>query len=135
MSPAGSHWGCAPVIQTFGPAGGLASQNKVFLKMANTRSAKKSVRKISSRTEVNKSRRGRMRTFVRRVEDAISAGDQGAANEALKLAQPLMMKAAQQNLLPKNTASRRVSRLSSRIKRSEERRVGKECRSRWSPYH
>ncbi len=84
--------------------------------MANTRSAKKSVRKISTRTEVNKARRTRMRTFVRQVEDAISAGDQGAANEALKKAQPYMMKAAQQNLLPKNTASRRVSRLSARIK-------------------
>ncbi len=84
--------------------------------MANTRSAKKAVRKISRRTGVNKSRRGQMRTFVRRVEDAISAGDQGAANEALKQAQPYLMKAAQQNLLPKNTVSRRVSRLSARIK-------------------
>ena len=87
-----------------------------FFKMANTRSAKKAVRKISRRTGVNKSRRGQMRTFVRRVEDAISAGDQGAANEALKQAQPYLMKAAQQNLLPKNTVSRRVSRLSARIK-------------------
>ena len=84
--------------------------------MANTRSAKKAVRKIGSRTEVNKSRRSRMRTIVRRVENAISAGDQNAANEALKQAQPVLMKAAQQNLLPKNTASRRVSRLSARIK-------------------
>lgn len=84
--------------------------------MANTRSAKKSVRKISRRTIVNKSRRSRMRTFVRRVEDAITAGDQNAAREALKQAQPVIMKAAQQNMLPKNTASRRVSRLSARVK-------------------
>lgn len=84
--------------------------------MANTRSAKKAVRKISRRTIVNKSRRSRMRTFVRRVEDAITAGDQNAAREALKQAQPVIMKAAQQNMLPKNTASRRVSRLSARVK-------------------
>lgn len=84
--------------------------------MANTRSAKKAVRKISRRTMVNKSRRSRMRTFVRRVEDAITAGDQNAAREALKQAQPVIMKAAQQNMLPKNTASRRVSRLSARVK-------------------
>jgi small subunit ribosomal protein S20 len=104
-----------PVGHTDRLADGPASQDKVF-KMANTRSAKKAVRKISRRTQVNKSRRGQMRTFVRRVEDAISAGDQGAANEALKQAQPYLMRAAQQNLLPKNTASRRVSRLSARIK-------------------
>ncbi len=84
--------------------------------MANTRSAKKAVRKISSRTEVNKARRSRMRTFMRRVEEAITSGDQSAASEALKQAQPVIMKAAQQNMLPKNTASRRVSRLSARIK-------------------
>ena len=84
--------------------------------MANSRSAKKAVRKISRRTEVNKSRRSQMRTFVRRVEDAINAGDQSAASEALKQAQPVIMKAAQQRMLPKNTASRRVSRLSARIK-------------------
>ena len=83
--------------------------------MANTRSAKKAVRKISRRTEVNKSRRSRMRTFVRQVEDAINSGDQNAAREALKQAQPVIMKAAQQHMLPKNTASRRVSRLSARI--------------------
>lgn len=84
--------------------------------MANTRSAKKAVRKIASRTEVNKARRSRMRTFMRRVEEAITSGDQSAASEALKQAQPVIMKAAQQNMLPQNTASRRVSRLSARIK-------------------
>lgn len=84
--------------------------------MANTRSAKKAVRKISRRTEVNKARRSQMRTFVRQVEDAINEGDKNAANEALKQAQPYLMKSVQQNLLQKNTASRRISRLSARIK-------------------
>ena len=84
--------------------------------MANTRSAKKSVRKIERRTMVNKSRRTRMRTYVRYVEDAILAGDQKAAREALIKAQPEIMKAAQQRVLHKSTASRRVSRLSARIK-------------------
>jgi small subunit ribosomal protein S20 len=87
-----------------------------YYTMANTRSAKKSVRKIVRRTEVNKARRTRMRTFVRSVEDAITAGDQKAAQEALVKAQPEIMKAAQQRILPKNTASRRLSRLSTRIK-------------------
>ncbi len=84
--------------------------------MANSRSAKKAVRKIARKTEVNKSRRTRMRTFVRSVEEAITAGDQKAAQEALVKAQPELMRAAQQRVLPKNTASRRLSRLSSRIK-------------------
>ena len=84
--------------------------------MANTKSAKKAVRKIARRTAVNKSRRSRMRTHVRHVEEAISAGDQKAAQEALKQAQPVVMKAAQREILHKNTASRRLSRLSSRIK-------------------
>jgi small subunit ribosomal protein S20 len=84
--------------------------------MANTRSAKKSVRKNARRTMVNKSRRTRMRTYVRKVEEAISAGDQKAAQEAFVMAQPEIMKAAQQRVLHKSTASRRVSRLSARIK-------------------
>jgi small subunit ribosomal protein S20 len=84
--------------------------------MANTKSAKKAVRKIARRTAVNKSRRSRMRTQVRRVEEAIGAGDQKAAQEALKQAQPLVMKAAQSHILHRNTASRRLSRLSARIK-------------------
>ena len=84
--------------------------------MANTKSAKKAVRKIARRTAVNKSRRSRMRTYVRRVEDAIGAGDQKAAQEALRQAQPVVMKAAQREILHNNTASRRLSRLSARIK-------------------
>lgn len=83
--------------------------------MANTRSAKKSVRKIARRTAVNKSRRSRMRTFVRQVETAITDGNQSAAREAFKQAEPAVMQAAQRRILHKNTASRRISRLSARI--------------------
>ncbi len=84
--------------------------------MANTRSAKKAVRKIARRTKVNNSRQSRMRTFVRKVEEAIGAGDKKAAEEALKQAQPEVMRAAQKRVLHKNTASRRLSRLSARVK-------------------
>ena len=84
--------------------------------MANTRSAKKAVRKMARKTEVNKSRRSRMRTHVRQVEDAITAGDQKAAQDALKQAQPVIMQAAQRRILHKSTASRRMSRLSARVK-------------------
>ncbi len=84
--------------------------------MANSRSAKKMVRKIAQRTEVNMARRSRMRTFVRKVEEAIDAGDKKVAAEALKAAQPEIMRAAQKGILHKNTSSRKMSRLSARIK-------------------
>jgi len=84
--------------------------------MANTKSAKKAVRKIARRTEVNKARRSRMRTFVRKVEEAISAGDQKAARAALQLAEPQVMRAAQKNVIHKNTASRKISRLSAQVR-------------------
>ena len=84
--------------------------------MANTRSAKKMVRKIATRTEVNKTRRSRMRTFVRKVEEAIEAGDKSAATEALKAAQPEIMRAAGKGVIHKNTSARKVSRLSARVK-------------------
>lgn len=83
--------------------------------MANTTSAKKAARKIVRRTEVNKARRSRMRTFLRKVEEAIASGDQGAAAAALKAAQPEIMRAAQKGVVHKNTASRKVSRLASRV--------------------
>lgn len=83
--------------------------------MANTKSAKKSVRKIAHQTEVNKARRSRMRTFVRQVEEAIASGDQDAAQQALRAAQPEIMRSAQKRVLHKNTASRKISRLSARI--------------------
>ena len=84
--------------------------------MANTRSAKKMTRKIAKRTEVNRSRRSRMRTFLRKVEEAIATGDQAAAQAALRAAQPEIMRAAQNGIVHKNTASRKVSRLASRIR-------------------
>ena len=83
--------------------------------MANTVSAKKMTRKIAKRTVVNKSRRSRMRTFLRKVEEAIAAGDKGAANAALRAAEPEIMRAAQKGIVHKNTASRKVSRLAHRI--------------------
>ena len=84
--------------------------------MANTKSAKKATRKIARRTEINKSRKTRMRTTVRKVEEALASGDAAAAAEALKNAQPELMRAAQRGVLHKNTASRKVSRLSARVK-------------------
>jgi small subunit ribosomal protein S20 len=83
--------------------------------MANTPSAKKAVRKIERRTAVNKSRRSQMRTYVRKVEEAIASGDSAAAAQALRVAEPLVMRAAQKGIVHKNTASRKVSRLSARV--------------------
>ncbi|GAA6212532.1 30S ribosomal protein S20 [Hyphomicrobiales bacterium 4NK60-0047b] len=84
--------------------------------MANTKSAKKAIRKIARKTAINKNRRSRMRTFIRQVEEAISAGDQTVAQQALVAAQPEIMRSAQKGILHKNSASRKVSRLSARIK-------------------
>jgi len=84
--------------------------------MANTKSAKKMVRKIATRTEINKTRRSRMRTFLRKVEEAIAAGDQAAAVEALRAAEPEIMRAAQKGIVHKNMASRKVSRLAARVR-------------------
>ncbi|WP_442754217.1 30S ribosomal protein S20 [Methylocystis sp. JAN1] len=84
--------------------------------MANTASAKKAVRKIERRTAVNRARRSRMRTFVRKVEEAIASGDAALAAAALQNAAPEMMRAAQKGVIHKNTASRKVSRLSARVK-------------------
>ena len=83
--------------------------------MANTKSAKKATRKISRRTEVNKTRRSRMRTYVRQVEDAIASGDKTAAAAALKAAEPELLRAAQKGVVHKRTASRKVSRLTHQV--------------------
>lgn len=83
--------------------------------MANTRSAKKMVRKIATRTERNRARRSRMRSQVRKVEEAITAGDQAAAQLALKDAQPEIMRCVTRGVMHKNTASRKISRLSRRV--------------------
>lgn len=84
--------------------------------MANTSSAKKAVRKIERRTAVNRSRRSQMRTFVRKVEEAIAAGDAAGAQAAMVAAGPALMKAAQKGIIHKNAASRKVSRLTARLK-------------------
>lgn len=84
--------------------------------MANTSSAKKAVRKIATRTEVNKSRRTRMRSFLRKVEEAIASGDKAAAADALKAAQPIIQRAANHGIVHRNLASRKISRLASRVK-------------------
>lgn len=85
--------------------------------MANTTSAKKMTRKIIRRTAVNKARRSRVRTHLRRVEEAISAGDQQAANDALRAAQPELHRAVSKGVFHKKTVARKLSRLSSRIKK------------------
>ena len=84
--------------------------------MANTTSAKKMTRKIARRTAVNTARRSRIRSFIRKVEEAIAAGDIKTASEALKTAQPEIMRAASNGVMHKNTAARKVSRLASRVK-------------------
>jgi small subunit ribosomal protein S20 len=83
--------------------------------MANTKSAKKAARKIARRTEVNKARRSRMRTFMRKVEEAIASGNRETALAALRDAEPVIMRAAQKGVVHKHAASRKVSRLSHRV--------------------
>ncbi len=84
--------------------------------MANTPPAKKMVRKIARRTAVNKARRSRVRTFVKKVELAIAAGNQAEAKTALVKAESEMMRAVSNGVFHKNTGSRKVSRLSARVK-------------------
>ncbi|MCC5997162.1 MAG: 30S ribosomal protein S20 [Oceanicaulis sp.] len=84
--------------------------------MANTASAKKMVRKIERRTALNKARRSRMRTFVKKLELAVAAGDQAAAKTALQTAESEVMKAVSKGVIHKNTGSRKVSRLAARVK-------------------
>ena len=84
--------------------------------MANTSSAKKNVRKMARKTAVNTARRSRVRTFLRGVEDAIASGDKAAANAALLKAEPELMRAVSRGVYHKNTASRKISRLSARCK-------------------
>ncbi|MCO6051433.1 30S ribosomal protein S20 [Mesorhizobium sp. RP14(2022)] len=84
--------------------------------MANTTSAQKATRKIARRTAVNKNRRSRIRTFIRKVEEALLTGDKSAAAAALTAAQPELMRAASKGVLHRNTASRKISRLAHRVK-------------------
>jgi small subunit ribosomal protein S20 len=84
--------------------------------MANTKSAKKATRVSARRTEINKNRVSRIRTFVRKLEEAIASGDKASAETAFQAAQPELMRGAQKGVLHKNTASRKVSRLAARVK-------------------
>jgi small subunit ribosomal protein S20 len=83
--------------------------------MANTKSAKKAARQSARRAVVNKSRRSRLRSAVRKVEEAISAGDRAKALAAMADAEPALVRAAQKNIVHRNAAQRKVSRLAHRI--------------------
>ncbi|WP_116652390.1 30S ribosomal protein S20 [Pelagibacterium sediminicola] len=84
--------------------------------MANTPSAKKATRKIETRTAVNTARRSRVRTFLRKVEEAIAAGNKDEAAAALRTAESELQRAAGKGVFHKNMASRKVSRLARRVK-------------------
>lgn len=84
--------------------------------MANTSSAKKAARKIAHRADVNHARLSRIRTYVRKVEEALASGDKTAATAAFQAAQPEIMRAASKGVVHKNTASRKVARLAARVK-------------------
>jgi small subunit ribosomal protein S20 len=84
--------------------------------MANHKSAEKRIRQTETRTEVNSARVSRIRTFVKKVETAIAAGKKSEAQQALKEAQPEMMRGVSKGVLKKGTVSRKMSRLSARVK-------------------
>ena len=84
--------------------------------MANTLQAKKRVRRNAAREDINKARRSRIRTFVKKVELAVEAGNADEAKVALKVAQPELMRGVTKGIFHKKTASRKVSRLSKRVK-------------------
>jgi small subunit ribosomal protein S20 len=85
--------------------------------MANTPGAKKAIRKIETRTEVNKARRSRVRTYLRRFEEAIAAGDAALARTAFVEAQSELMRAVSKGVVHHNTGARKVSRLAAALKR------------------
>ena len=84
--------------------------------MANSPQAKKRARQNDKRFAVNKARRSRIRTYLRRVEEAIASGDKDAAGAALKAAQPELLRGVTKGVYHKNTVSRKMSRLSARVK-------------------
>ncbi|MGB0960609.1 MAG: 30S ribosomal protein S20 [Halocynthiibacter sp.] len=84
--------------------------------MANTPQAKKRARQNERRAEVNKARRSRIRTYLRKVEEAIASGDKDAAQGAFKAAQPELMRGVTKGIFHKNTVARKLSRLSARVK-------------------
>ena len=84
--------------------------------MANTPQSKKRARQNERRYAVNKARRSRIRTYLRKVEEAIASGDKDAASTALRAAQPELMRGVTKGVFHKNTAARKMSRLASRVK-------------------
>ena len=84
--------------------------------MANTAQSKKRSRQSEARQDVNKARRSRIRTFLRKVEEALASGSQEAAAAALKAAQPEIMRVVSKGVLHKNTVARKISRLNHRVK-------------------
>jgi small subunit ribosomal protein S20 len=83
--------------------------------MANTPQAKKRIRRNEKRAEINGNRLGRIRTFVKKVESALDGGDKDAAAQALAAAQPELARGVARGVLHKNTASRKLSRLTKRV--------------------
>ena len=84
--------------------------------MANTPQAKKRARQNEARFQVNKARRSRIRTFLRKAEEAIASGDSDAAKAAVQALQPELMRGVSKGVFHKNTAARKMSRLVSRVK-------------------
>ena len=84
--------------------------------MANSTQSKKRARQSEARADINKARRSRIRTFLRKVEEALAAGNQDAAAAALKLAQPELARGITKGVMHKNTVARKMSRLTSRVK-------------------
>lgn len=84
--------------------------------MANTTSAKKAARKMRRRTEINKSRTSQLKSYVRKVEEALARGDKVAAASALTAAEPILIRTAQKGVIHKRKASRKVSRLAARVR-------------------
>jgi small subunit ribosomal protein S20 len=84
--------------------------------MANTDSARKRIRQTEKRTARNKARKSRVRTYVRKLEEAIASGDKAAAQEAFRAAQPEMQRAVTKSTMHANTVSRKISRMSARVK-------------------
>ncbi|MEM6681751.1 MAG: 30S ribosomal protein S20 [Pseudomonadota bacterium] len=84
--------------------------------MANSPQARKRIRMTARRTQVNTLRRSRLRTFLRKVEDAIAAGESANAKQALAAVQPELARAAVKGIIHKNTAARKFSRLTARVK-------------------
>lgn len=83
--------------------------------MANIKQAKKRIRRNTRRAVINRNRMSRVRTFIKKVEAAVEAGDKGAANEALRAAQPEIDRGVAKGLFHRNTAARKLSRLSKRV--------------------